>query len=91
MSALFVVVPLALAISAAAVCAFVWSVRQGQLDDLETPALRMLEDERGETQKDSSGSFEQTPKSRAGFEAPFRDGNYPAAEQRSSARQSARR
>lgn len=45
MSALFVVVPLAIVVSAAAVFAFVWSVKKGQLDDLSTPALRMLEDD----------------------------------------------
>lgn len=45
MSTLFVVVPLALLVSAAAVGAFVWSVRRGQMDDLETPALRMLEED----------------------------------------------
>ena len=45
MSTLFVVVPLALLVSALAVGAFVWSVRRGQLDDLETPALRMLQDD----------------------------------------------
>jgi len=45
MTALFVVVPLALAVSAAAVWAFVWSVKHGQMDDLSTPALRMLEED----------------------------------------------
>lgn len=45
MSALFLVVPIALIVSAAAVGAFVWSVRRGQLDDLDTPALRVLEDD----------------------------------------------
>ncbi len=45
MTALFIVVPLALLVSALAVGAFIWSVRHGQLDDLETPALRMLEDD----------------------------------------------
>lgn len=45
MSALFLVVPLALLVSSVAVGAFVWSVRRGQLDDLTTPALRMLEEE----------------------------------------------
>ncbi len=45
MSALFVVIPLALIVSAAAVYAFVWSVKGGQMDDLQTPALRMLEDD----------------------------------------------
>lgn len=45
MSALFLVVPIALLVSAAAVVAFSWSVRRGQMDDLETPALRMLQDD----------------------------------------------
>lgn len=45
MSALFVVIPLAILVSAAAVGAFVWSVRRGQLDDLDTPAQRMLEED----------------------------------------------
>lgn len=47
MTTLFIVVPLALIVSALAVAAFVWSVKHGQLDDLSTPALRMLEDETG--------------------------------------------
>lgn len=46
MSALFVVVPLALLVSAIAVAAFVWSVKRGQMDDLSTPALRILDDDK---------------------------------------------
>ena len=45
MSALFVVIPLALAASAAAVVAFAWAARTGQFDDLETPAARALTDD----------------------------------------------
>lgn len=45
MTALYVVVPLALLVSSAAVWAFVWSVRHGQMDDLSTPALRMLQED----------------------------------------------
>jgi cbb3-type cytochrome oxidase maturation protein len=45
MSVLYMVVPLALVIAAVAVWAFVWSVKRGQFDDLETPALRMLHDD----------------------------------------------
>ena len=45
MTTLFIVVPLALIVSGLAVAAFVWSVKHGQLDDLSTPALRMLEDD----------------------------------------------
>ena len=47
MSVLFVVLPLALAIVAAAVAAFVWASRRGQFDDLDTPALRALHDDAG--------------------------------------------
>ena len=45
MSVLFVAVPAALAVALSAVIAFLWAARTGQLDDLETPALRMLHDE----------------------------------------------
>jgi cbb3-type cytochrome oxidase maturation protein len=44
MSVLFLVVPLALVIVALAVGAYLWAVRDGQLDDLETPALRVVRD-----------------------------------------------
>ncbi|HEX6765858.1 MAG TPA: cbb3-type cytochrome oxidase assembly protein CcoS [Polyangiaceae bacterium] len=42
---LFVVLPLAVVFSTLAVAAFSWATRSGQLDDLETPPLRMLTDE----------------------------------------------
>jgi cbb3-type cytochrome oxidase maturation protein len=45
MSVLFVLVPTALLLSALAVAAFVWAARSGQLDDLKTPALRILYEE----------------------------------------------
>ncbi len=45
MAVLYVVLPLALLIAAAAVWGFVWMVRGGQLDDLDSPALRMLHDD----------------------------------------------
>jgi cbb3-type cytochrome oxidase maturation protein len=45
MNALFLVLPLALLIAAGAVLAFAWSVRSGQLDDLDTPPRRLLLDE----------------------------------------------
>lgn len=47
MSVLFLVVPLALLLVGVAVCAFVWSARGGQFDDLDTPAVRMLHDDEG--------------------------------------------
>lgn len=42
MSVLFIAVPIALLLASAAVAAFLWAVRGGQLDDLDTPPLRML-------------------------------------------------
>ena len=45
MTVMLVVLPLALLFSGAAVVAFLWSARSGQLDDLETPPLRMLRDD----------------------------------------------
>jgi cbb3-type cytochrome oxidase maturation protein len=44
-SVIYLVLPLALVIVGAAVAAFAWSARSGQMDDLETPALRVLHDE----------------------------------------------
>jgi len=45
MSVLFVLVPVALALAACAVFAYTWSSRNGQFDDLTTPALRAILDE----------------------------------------------
>ena len=45
MTVIFLVLPLAVAVSAAAVLAFLWSAKTGQLDDLDTPPLRMLRDD----------------------------------------------
>ena len=51
MSALYIALPIALLLALAGLIAFIWSVRSGQLDDLETPALRIFgeEDERRPT------------------------------------------
>lgn len=45
MSVLYVLVPLALLLAGIAVLAFRWAVRDGQFDDVETPAFRILLDE----------------------------------------------
>jgi len=45
MTVLFVVLPLAVALSALAALAFVWATRSGQFDDLDTPAVRVLCDD----------------------------------------------
>jgi len=42
---LYVLVPLALALALAGAAAFRWAVRDGQFDDVDTPALRVLLDD----------------------------------------------
>jgi cbb3-type cytochrome oxidase maturation protein len=74
MSVLFVAVPAALAVAVSAVIAFLWAARSGQLDDLETPALRMLHDElNGAAPKHSGAPAATDPKPNAsGAPAPRR-------------------
>jgi cbb3-type cytochrome oxidase maturation protein len=45
MSILYLILPLALMFAAAAVGAFAWTVRSGQLDDVDTPPRRILFDD----------------------------------------------
>ena len=45
MTVLYLLVPLALVLVGCAVLTFVWAVRNGQFDDLETPAVRVLFDD----------------------------------------------
>ena len=47
MEVMWIVLPMALAISAIAVLVFIWAVRSGQFDDLVTPSLRILVDDDG--------------------------------------------
>ena len=42
MSVLYVAIPVALALGMTAVMAFIWTVRTGQMDDLETPPFRAI-------------------------------------------------
>ena len=56
MSVVFIVVPLAALIVLAAVIAFVVSARRGQFDDLDTPAVRMLNDDDSPRQSRSRDS-----------------------------------
>ncbi len=50
MSVIFVALPIAILMGAAAVIACVRCISIGQFDDLQSPPLRMLIDERPETQ-----------------------------------------
>jgi cbb3-type cytochrome oxidase maturation protein len=51
MSVLYIALPIALILAAAAVIAFVRQVRDGQFDDLETPPRRILYDDISTKQK----------------------------------------
>ncbi len=44
MSILVFMIPMALALGVGFVLAFLWAANQGQFDDLETPAHRILND-----------------------------------------------
>ncbi|MFO8231846.1 MAG: cbb3-type cytochrome oxidase assembly protein CcoS [Longimonas sp.] len=65
MNVLYLLVPLALLLAGSGVAAFVWSVRDGQYDDVETPAMRILmeDDVPGPTSKDDPDT-DATPPSR---------------------------
>jgi len=58
MSVMFILLPVALLFSAAALAAFVLAARAGQFDDLETPAHRILYDD--EVTSPRAGSREET-------------------------------
>jgi cbb3-type cytochrome oxidase maturation protein len=45
MTMLFVFTALGLALFVIGIFALIWSIRSGQMDDLDTPALRMLNDD----------------------------------------------
>ena len=45
MTVMFVLLPVALLFAAGALAVFLWAVRSGQLDDLDTPPLRILVDD----------------------------------------------
>lgn len=45
MSVIYLVLPLAILLAGLFVAAFIWATRAGQYDDLDSPAMRMLNDE----------------------------------------------
>lgn len=63
MSILYVALPVALLLVVIFAIAFVWSVRTGQMDDLDTPAVRMLHDDEPGTE----GKVSQRRKDRQGL------------------------
>ncbi len=45
MSIVYLLIPLSLVLTAAAIAAFFWAVRSGQFDDMNTPSLKILHEE----------------------------------------------
>lgn len=45
MSVIYLVLPISLLIAFSAVMAWAWAVRDGQLDDTDTPAVRILDED----------------------------------------------
>ena len=52
MSILLLLVPISLVLLGIAVAAFVWAVKRGQFEDLDTPALSILADDEEDTPPD---------------------------------------
>lgn len=59
MTILLLLIPLSLLLLAVAAWAFIWAVRKGQFDDLDTPALDILVDDPAESRPpDAAGRDE---------------------------------
>jgi len=56
MTVLYLLVPIALLLAGTGVAAFFWSVRNGQFDDVETPAIRVLLEEEDPPDRSSENS-----------------------------------
>ncbi len=59
MSAVYIALPFALLLALIFLGAFIWSVRSGQMDDLETPAHRILSED--EERKPPAESRKNSP------------------------------
>lgn len=55
MEAIFFLIPLSLLLVFAALALFVWSVRNGQYDDLDKEAWRILQYDHDENDSDNNG------------------------------------
>lgn len=45
MTILYFLIPLAMLLASGSVFTFIWAVKRGQFDDLDTPAIRVLFDD----------------------------------------------
>jgi len=66
MSVVYIALPIALLLAIAGVIAFIWAMRSGQMDDLETPGQRVLfDDDTVSRPDDSAKGTEQPPSSKS--------------------------
>lgn len=61
MSVLWIVIPIAFVFAGLAVAAFIWTVRTGQMDDLETPASRILFEDEAKSPKKAERAEDRPP------------------------------
>lgn len=60
MSAILFLIPISVAIAAAFLAAFIWAVRSGQFEDTCTPSLRVLTEDRNESQNNSKRTSDES-------------------------------
>jgi len=62
MSAIIILIGASLLAATGFLIAFIWAVRSGQMDDMHTPALRILWDDRNNKQKNPGKSAKKKDK-----------------------------
>ena len=60
MSAILFLIPISVAIAAAFLAAFIWAVRSGQFEDTCTPSLRVLTEDRNESENNSKRKSDES-------------------------------
>ncbi|MCB1561547.1 MAG: cbb3-type cytochrome oxidase assembly protein CcoS [Xanthomonadales bacterium] len=61
MNILLVLVPISLVLLGVAIVTFVWAVRSGQFDDLDTPSIDILADDSSPREPDDAASDTSAP------------------------------
>ncbi len=57
MDIIYLLLPISILLALIGLAAYIWSVKNGQFDDLETPAIRMLfDDQEKKTKKEEDDS-----------------------------------
>jgi len=59
MRILLLMIPISIVLLGIAIWAFVWAVRRGQFDDLDTPALDILVEDEGPRPREGSSQQEE--------------------------------